>query len=136
MEGVAGNRQRTMNSKMLNLLTALFTASCLLLPTQGALFNFKSFSRTKDPYYSCPNYPLPTADPSRLASELQSFLSQITDEVNSTLHDYKSPGAVAIGLVYNQNLLWTKGFGFKNGKGIIRSIFFNYYFFFLFFFLF
>ena len=65
----------------------------------------------------CPATPLPVASASEVLSKLQPFLDEAEEKINATLVDDKSPGGVAINVVYNDTVIWSRGFGLINESG-------------------
>ncbi len=65
----------------------------------------------------CPAIPLPAASTSELLSKLQPFLDEAAKNISAALEADKSPGGVAINVVYNDTVLWSKGFGVVNESG-------------------
>ena len=71
-----------------------------------------------DPLVPCPDFPPATVSDDTLLTELQPFLDHLAANITKHLQQTESPGGVALGLVYNQTLLWMKGFGQTNKQGL------------------
>ena len=65
----------------------------------------------------CPNFPLPAVSAPNVLAKLQPFLETVAKNVSAALEKDKSPGGVALGVVYNDTLIWSKGFGLINDSG-------------------
>lgn len=85
------------NWLFLSLLCAL--NNCILTRSDGA----------------CPEYPTPV--PGISVRDVQSTVDAVTANITAYLKQYKSPGGVAVGLVYDQQLIWFKGFGLIDDAG-------------------
>lgn len=66
----------------------------------------------------CPAIPLPSASPSEVLHKLQPFLDEAEKNISAALEADKSPGGVAVNVVYNDTVLWSKGFGLINESGM------------------
>ena len=71
----------------------------------------------RDPVTQCPDYPFPTVSENTLLEQLQPFLDKLAANISKLLQLTESPGGVALGLVYNQSLIWMKGFGQTSKQG-------------------
>lgn len=63
----------------------------------------------------CPSYPYPVANASSLLAKMQPFLDQVGDKMSQALSS--SPGGAVVSIVYNDTIIWTKGFGLINMSG-------------------
>ena len=70
----------------------------------------------------CADYPLPTLDPASLTAKMSPFLDELASEINATLQANRDTGGVALGFVYNQTLVWFKGFGLIDNSGRLCSL--------------
>lgn len=110
----------------------LLAALLLVLPAEGifeALANPRPGPNRHDPAKTqrvgrsneavtmCPNFPLPAVGASEVLAKLQPFLEAVVKNVSAALEKDKSPGGVALGVVYNDTLIWSKGFGLINQSG-------------------
>ena len=69
----------------------------------------------------CPPYPLPSASASDVLSKLQPFLTEAAANISAALKADNSPGGAVVNLVYNDTVIWTKGFGLINDSGMQRA---------------
>ena len=67
-----------------------------------------------DPVTQCPDYPFPTVSENTVLEQMQPFLDNLAANITKLLQETESPGGVALGVVYNQTLIWMKGFGQTN----------------------
>ena len=67
---------------------------------------------------TCPDYPLPSASASDVLSKLQPFLTEAATNISAALKADNSPGGAVVNLVYNDTVIWTKGFGLINDSGM------------------
>ena len=81
----------------LSLLCAL--SNCILTRSDGV----------------CPEYPTPV--PGISVRDVLSTVDAVTANITALLKQYKTPGGVAVGLVYDQQLIWFKGFGLIDDAG-------------------
>jgi len=65
----------------------------------------------------CPSYPLPTASASVLLVKLEPFLEEAVENISAVLQEDRSPGGAVVSIVYNDTVIWTKGFGLINDSG-------------------
>ena len=68
---------------------------------------------------ACPEYPTPV--PGISVRDVQSTVDAVTANITAYLKQYKTPGGVAVGLVYDQQLIWFKGFGLIDDAGLSCS---------------
>ena len=102
---------------VMKLLVCLLTCCGL---AAGSLVTPPWMSATpglRDPVTQCPDYPFPTVSENTLLEQLQPFLDKLAANISKLLQQTESPGGVAIGLVYNQSLIWMKGFGQTSKQG-------------------
>ncbi len=85
--------------------------------SEAAALGHLPFPKSKVGLALCPAIPLPAASPSEVLSKLQPFLEEAAKNISAALEADKSPGGVAINVVYNDTVLWTKGFGLINDSG-------------------
>ena len=103
----------------LDQVLAMMRSFLCLFAALGLAFGFSSSkpqwnSAFADAVVDCPDYPPPAISSDTLLQQLQPFLNDLAKNMSNLLQLTESPGGVAIGLVYNQTLLWTKGFGQTN----------------------
>ena len=55
------------------------------------------------------------------ARDLEKTLNELSNNITYYLKRYNAPGGVAVGLVYDQKLIWAKGFGKINDSGRLYS---------------
>ena len=109
-----------MESSLLGFVLSLVLLVTPNFPFAIALFEFSSF---------CPDYPRPVVAESTIAQNLQPFFETLAANISSYLQQTESPGAAILGVVYDQTLLWYKGFGQTNklSKNIFAYKFINIY---------
>ena len=100
---------------------ALVTALVLVACAESSLHPWKVSSRSHFPRSGaiplCPSYPLPAASPSDLLAKLEPFLEEAAKNISAALEEHKSPGGAVVNVVYNDTVIWTKGFGLINDSG-------------------
>lgn len=67
----------------------------------------------------CPEYPTPV--PGITVRDVQSTVDAVAANITGYLKQYKTPGGVAVGLVYDQQLIWFNGFGLIDDAGLSSS---------------
>eukprot|EP00731_Ephydatia_muelleri_P030262 Em0021g785a len=93
-------------------LILLLLATVLSIPAEGRLSAGRWMPWRQQPTdVYCADYPLPTLDPASLTAKMSPFLDELASEINATLQANRDTGGVALGFVYNQTLVWFKGFG-------------------------
>ena len=79
------------------------------------------FSKNKGvipgPPVFCPSLPLPTMTTSDFLTKMTSFLDEAAGKIQGALDEDKSPGGVAMSVVYRNVTIWTKGFGMVDMAG-------------------
>ena len=68
---------------------------------------------------ACPEYPTPV--PGISVRDIQSTVDALSANITALLKQYQTPGGVAVGLVYDQELIWFQGFGFIDDAGLSCS---------------
>ena len=75
--------------------------------------------RLKGPTYYCTTHPSPSVEPDALKQALQYAFQEAEQKIQAALDQDKSPGGVAVGFVYRDTLIWSKGFGLIDMKGTV-----------------
>ena len=98
-----------------HLLFAMFLTSYV----QGGAFGvpLPPTTTTRADATPCPSHPLPTASASVLLVKLEPFLEEVAENISAALEEDKSPGGAVVSIVYNDTVIWTKGFGLINDSG-------------------
>ena len=100
---------------------ALVTALTLVACAESSLHPWRVSSRSHfhrgGAVPLCPSYPLPAASPTDLLAKLKPFLEEAAKNISAVLEEDKSPGGAVVNVVYNDTVIWTKGFGLINDSG-------------------
>ena len=102
---------------------ALVTALVFVAGAESSLHPWRVSSRSQSHFPRgvaipfCPSYPLPAASPSDLLAKLEPFLEEAAKNISAALEEHKSPGGAVVNVVYNDTVIWTKGFGLINDSG-------------------
>ena len=65
---------------------------------------------------ACPEYPTPV--PGISVRDIQSTVDAVSANITAYMKQYQTPGGVAVGLVYDQELIWFQGFGLIDDAGL------------------
>ena len=66
----------------------------------------------------CPSLPEAAVSAEKLLSRVEDLLLEADAQIKAALNADKSPGGVALSLIYSDQVLWKGGYGLKNMSGM------------------